>query len=112
MAKTSATVARQTRARRRRRSKRPESTSAIMDRLLASPVSVTIYGETTQVSAEKAIILQLLQKAMAGSARACRALLKYQEFAHRRSKKVVEVTFVDSDYTTAFANLLGRDGNG
>ena len=99
-------------AHRRRRSQRSESTIAIMDRLLASPVSITINGETTQVSAEKAIILQLLQKAMSGSARALRVLLRYQQFAHRRSKKAIEVMFVDNDYTTAFANSLGRDENG
>lgn len=102
----------QTPARRRRRSKRPESTSAIMDRLLASPVSITMNGETTRVSADEAIFLQLLQKAMSGSVRASRALLKYEQFAHRRSEKALEVTFVDSDYTAAFASFLGREGNG
>jgi hypothetical protein len=83
-----------------------------MDRLLATPVSITINGETTRVSADEAIFLQLLQNAISGNVRAWRALLKYEKFAHRRSEKALEVTFVDSDYTTAFANFLGRDGNG
>ena len=83
-----------------------------MDRLLTSPVPITMNGETTQGSAEEAIILQLLQKAMSGSIRARRALLKYEAFAHRRSKRALEVTYVDSDYTTAFASTLGGDANG
>jgi hypothetical protein len=83
-----------------------------MDRLLARPVSITMNGETIQVSAKHAIILQLLQKAISGSIRAWRALLKYEEFAHRFSEKALEVSFVDNDYTTTFANLLGRSENG
>jgi hypothetical protein len=100
------------RAPRRRRPKRLEGTSAILDRQLASTVSIMVNGEKIQVSADQAIILQLLQKAMAGNARAWRALLKYQELAQRRAKKSFEFTFVDSDYTTTFANTLGRDGDG
>ena len=97
-------VARQTRARPRRRSNRRESTIVMIDRLLAGHVAITINGETTKVPAAEAIILQLLKKAMAGSARAWRALTRYGEFANRRCEKIPEVAFVDDDYTRAFAN--------
>jgi hypothetical protein len=92
------------RRRRRRRSNRRESTIVIIDRLLAGRVPITINGETTKVPAAQAIVLQLLKKGMAGSARAWRALLKYKDFANRRCEKRLEVAFVDGDYTRAFAN--------
>lgn len=97
-------VAGQTRARRRQRSNRRESTIVMIDRLLAGHVPITINGETTKVPAAEAIILQLLKKAMAGSARAWRALLNYKDFANRRCENRLEVAFVDGDYTRAFAN--------
>jgi hypothetical protein len=105
-------VARQTRTGRRQGSNRRESTIAIIDRLLAGYVPITINGEMTQVPATEAIILQLLNKGMSGSARAWRALLRYQDFASRRSEKRLEVAFIDTGYTTGFANSLPRDENG
>jgi hypothetical protein len=105
-------VARQTHTRRRQGSNRRESTIAIIDRLLASYVPITISGEATQIPAAEAIVLQLLKKGMSGSARAWRALLRYQDFASRRSEKRLEVAFIDTDYTAAFANSLRRDQHG
>ncbi len=101
-----------TRAKRRRQSQHRESTIATIDRLLANNVSITINGETKRLPVAEAIVLQLLQKAMAGSARAWRALMKYRDFANRRSEKTVAFSFVDSNYTTAFANSLREDENG
>ncbi len=101
-----------TRAKRRRRSQHCESTIAIIDRLLANNVSITINSETRRLPVAEAIVLQLLQKAMAGNARAWRALMKYRDFANRRSEKTVAFSFVDNDYTTAFANSLREDENG
>jgi hypothetical protein len=102
----------QPRKHRRRRCNRRESTIAIIDRLLAGYVPITINGEMTQVPAAKAIVLQLLKKGMSGSVRAWRALLRYQDFASRRSEKRLEVAFIDTDYTAAFANSLRRDQHG
>ena len=99
-------VASRTRARRRRQSKRAQSRGAIIGRLLRRLVSMKINGETTQVPAVAAIILQLRQKAMSGSARASRVLLNYHHFANQMSGGGFEFTFVDSDYTTAFASSL------
>jgi hypothetical protein len=53
-----------------------------------------------------------MQKAMSGSSRAWRALLKYQEFANVRSDKSTEVRFVDSDYTRAVAKSPSRRDDG
>ena len=98
---------------RRRRSKPPESTVAMIDRLLAAPVRITFNGETKRVPAIEAIVLQLLQKEMAGNARAARTLLKYREFAAQNREKQREVFFVESAYTKALSGQSGapRGGN-
>lgn len=86
----------------RKRKKAEESTLAVVDRLLMQPHSITLNGEVRQVPTIEAIILQLLQKAIAGSGRAWRALLKYQDFADRRIERKLKVQYVDSEYTRAF----------
>jgi len=93
---------------RRRRPARRESTLEIMDRLLTRRVSISLSGQARRVSVSEAIVLQLMQKAMSGNARACRALFKYQEFANSRSDKSKELRFVESDYTRAVASSSSR----
>ena len=97
--------------RRRRRPTRQESTLEIMDRLLARQVSVSVNGQAKQVSALKAIVLQLTQKAISRNGRARRALLKY-EFANSRSARSTEVQFVESEYTRAVAKSPSRSDDG
>lgn len=94
---------------RRQRVKPPESTVAMIDRLLAAPVHMTINGEAKKVIALEAIVFQLLQKEMSGNQQAARTLLKYREFASRNSRKKLEVTFVDNPYTNA---LSGKSSAG
>jgi hypothetical protein len=60
----------------------------------------------------EAILLQLLQKTLAGSARAGRALLNYQAFAAMRSTKSTEVGYVESDYSQTFSNRSSREDDG
>ena len=89
---------------RRQRAKPPESTVAMIDRLLATPVHMTINGEAKKVAALEAIVFQLLQKEMSGNQQAARILLKYREFASRNIKKRLEITFVDNPYTNALSS--------
>jgi hypothetical protein len=89
---------------RRRKPKPAESTVAVIDRLLLAPTKIILNGESRKVSALEAIVFQLLQKAMSGNGRAHRALLKYQKFASLNLEKRLELTFVDSEYTRAFAS--------
>lgn len=91
---------------------RQESTLEIMERLLTRRVSISVSGQVKQVSASEAIVLQLMQKAMPGNARAWRALLKYQEFANSRSDKSTELRFVESDYTRAVAKSPSKGADG
>jgi hypothetical protein len=89
---------------RRQRAKPAESTVAMIDKLLATPVHMTINGEAKKVSALEAIVFQLLQKEMSGNQQAARTLLKYREFASRNTKKRLEITFVDTAYTSALSS--------
>jgi hypothetical protein len=93
----------------RRKSKPPESTIEILDRLLLSPVKITLNGEPTKVPALEAIMCQLLQQARSGSGRAIRVLLRYQELADQFGEKELEVAFVDNEYTRA---LVSQSGGG
>jgi hypothetical protein len=86
-----------------RRPNAPESTLALIDRLLVAPVPITLNGETKKVPAIEAIVLQLMQKEMAGNPQAARTLLKYREFANQNADKRLEVIFVESDYTRALS---------
>jgi hypothetical protein len=81
--------------RSRQRSDRSRSTLEIIEGLLGRPVSISVNGEQTQASALQAIMLQLVQKVLAGSMRASRTYLQYQEFAARRSTKTTELQFDD-----------------
>jgi rRNA processing protein Krr1/Pno1 len=101
-----------TKGRRRRRAGRQESTLEIMERLLTRRVSISVSGQVKRVSSSEAIVLQLMQKAMSGNARAWRALLKYQEFANSRSDKPTELRFVESDYTRAVARSPSKGADG
>lgn len=97
---------------RRRRPKAPESTLALIDRLLAAPVPITFNGETKRVPAIEAIVLQLMQKEMGGDAQAARALMKYRAFAHQNAEKRLEVIFIESDYTRALSGQSEACGGG
>ncbi len=84
----------------------------VVDRLLMQPHAITLNGEVRQVPTIEAIILQLLQKALAGSGRAWRALLKYQDFADRRTERKLKVQYVDNEYTRAFKKAGRGKENG
>jgi Family of unknown function (DUF5681) len=99
-------------ARRRQGSARRESVLIFLDRLLTSPVSITVSGKLKQVTAVEAIVLQLLQKAMSGNLRACRVLSKYQECANRHLNNSLELIFAESDYTKALAAFTSKTDDG
>jgi hypothetical protein len=47
--------------------------------------------------------LQLLMKEISGDPRALSIRLKYQQYAQQHSKTLLQVTFVDSEYSEALA---------
>ncbi len=91
------------RAAERRSRARQQSTLEIMERLLSSPVAITISGAATRVTALEAIILQVMQKAMSGNAQAYRMLADYQELASKRSGGPAPLRFIENEYTRAVA---------
>ncbi len=88
---------------RRKKRRAREGTIAILERLLMHPVQIMINGEVGKMSALEAIITQLIQKDLAGNARAARVLRKYRQLATETSEKKLELKFVESDYTRALA---------
>lgn len=97
---------------KRRRESDPEDTLALIDRLLMEHVRVSINGRIRRIPAIEAIMLQLMQKEMAGDKYASRVLLKYEKLALQAGERRLEIKFVDSDYTRAFGNLENGNGNG
>jgi hypothetical protein len=83
-----------------------------IDQLLLAPVTLTLDGETKNVSALEAIVTQLQRKEISGSARASRILLKYKQFAAQHVDKRLHLIFVDTEYTRAISNLGPRKTNG
>jgi hypothetical protein len=73
---------------------------------------MSLNGETTQLTTIEVIILQLLQKEMAGSNRARNALLKYEEFASRTTDRGLEIRFADSDYMQEITTEAPRGADG
>ena len=90
---------------RKRKLGRREGASVTIERLLLSPVGLKIDGEPRRVPALEAVVLQLLQKTMAGNIRAARILKKYRDFAHQNMEQKLDLAFVDSAYTRAVAML-------
>jgi Family of unknown function (DUF5681) len=88
----------------RKKPKRQETAVGLIDKLLLSPVKLTVNDEPQTITALGAIVLQLQLKEMSGNARASRVLLKYKEFASQHTERRVELIFVDGDYTRAISN--------
>jgi hypothetical protein len=96
MSRAATDAAKPRRAKRPRRGSVPsQGTLEIIEGLLSRAVPISVNGEQTPASALQAIMLQLVQKVLAGSTRASRTYLQYQEFAARRSTKTTELRFDD-----------------
>ncbi|MFY9836775.1 MAG: DUF5681 domain-containing protein [Xanthobacteraceae bacterium] len=94
---------------RRRKLKPREGAVATIERLLLDPVGLTIDGQQKRAPALEAIVLQLLQKTMAGNVRAARILKRYRDLALENMERKLDLEFVESAYTRAVA-MLAKDG--
>jgi hypothetical protein len=84
----------------------PKPILDILDGLLLAPVDIIESGKSRRVTALEAILLQQLQKEIAGDLRATRVRLSYQEIAAATSEKSgVEVVWVDSEYTRMLSEM-------
>lgn len=103
------------RARKRGRahdSRVTESTLSLLDQLLLRPRSMSLNGEKLQLQTIKVILLQLLQKEMAGDRRARNVLLKYRELVGRTDAQKVELRFADSETARATTEIEPGGENG
>lgn len=96
----------------RKKPRRQETIVEMLDRLLLSPVNITLNGETKRVPSLEAIISQLQVKEMSGSASASRILLKYRAFASQHAEKEFQLIFVDGQSTPAVSDVISRGDRG
>ena len=96
-----------------RKSPRSIGLLEMIDKLLLTPVKVTVNGESKRVAVLKVILEQLWNKAIAGDRRARAVFLRWLELAPQVANRTVEITFADSDYTRTFTgqSIAGSPGN-
>jgi hypothetical protein len=95
-------------------SRRSVDVAETIDKLLLTPVKITVNGESKRVAVLKAILEQLWNKAIAGDRRARAVFLRWLELAPQVADRTVEITFADSEYTRTFTDqsIAGSPGNG
>jgi hypothetical protein len=89
-------------------SRRSVDVAETIDKLLLTPVRVTVNGESKRVAALKVILEQLSNKAITGNRRAMAVLFRWLELAPQVANGTVQITFADSDYTRAFTSFAGN----
>jgi hypothetical protein len=94
-------------------SRRSVDVAETIDKLLLTPVRVTVNGDSKRVAALEVILEQLWNKAIAGDRRAGAVFLRWLELAPQVADRTVEITFADSDYTRTFTgqSIAGSPGN-
>ena len=83
-------------------SSRSVDVAETIDKLLLTPVKITVNGESKRVAVLKVILEQLWNKAITGDPRARAVFLRWLELAPQVADRTVEITFADSDYTRTF----------
>jgi hypothetical protein len=94
-------------------SRRSIDVAETIDKLLLTPVKITVNGESKRVAVLKVILEQLWNKGVAGDCRAMAVFLRWLELAPQVADRTVEITFADSDYTRTFTgqSMAGSRGN-
>jgi hypothetical protein len=94
-------------------SSRSVDVAETIDKLLLTPVKITVNGESKRVAVLKVILEQLWNKAITGDPRARAVFLRWLELAPQVADRTVEITFADSDYTRTFTgqSIAGSLGN-
>jgi hypothetical protein len=94
-------------------SRRSIDDAETIDKLLLTPVKVTVNGVSKRVAVLKVILEQLWNKGIAGDRRAMAVFLRWLELAPQVADRTVEITFADSDYTRTFTgqSIAGSPDN-
>jgi Family of unknown function (DUF5681) len=86
-------------------SRRSVDVAETIDKLLLTPVRVTVNGDSKRVAALEVILEQLWNKAIAGNRRARAVFFRWLELAQQAADGTVQITFSDSDYTRSFTSF-------
>ena len=92
-------------------SRRSVDVAETIEKLLLTPVRVTVNGDSKRVAALEVILEQLWNKAIAGNRRARAVFFRWLELAQQAADGTVQITFADSDYTGAFTSFAGNPDN-
>ncbi len=92
-------------------SRRSVDVAETIEKLLLTPVRVTVNGDSKRVAALEVILEQLWNKAIAGDRRAGVVFFRWLELAQEAADGTVQITFADSDYTRAFTSFAGNPDN-
>jgi hypothetical protein len=94
-------------------SRRSIDDAETIDKLLLTPVKVTVNGVSKRVAVLKVILEQLWNKGVEGDRRAMAVFFRWLELAPQVANRTVEITFADSDYTKTFTgqSIAGSPGN-
>jgi Family of unknown function (DUF5681) len=95
----------------RRKARRAATTSEMIDKLLLSPIDITVKGQARRVRKLEAILLQLWRKELAGNRRALAVRLKYRELGRPNTGTRTDITFVDNPYSQACGASSDADGD-
>ena len=93
-------------------SRRSVDVAETIDKLLLTPVRVTVNGDSKRVAALEVILEQLWSKGIAGNRRAMAVYIRCRDLAPQVADGTVQITFADSDYTRDFsAHDVGSSGD-
>jgi len=92
-------------------SRRSVDVAETIEKLLLTPVRVTVNGDSKRVAALEVILEQLWNKAIAGNRRARAVFFRWLELAQQAADGTVQITFSDSDYTRSFTSFAGIPDN-
>jgi uncharacterized protein DUF5681 len=85
-----------------RSSPRSIGVAETIDKLLLTPVKVTVNGDSKRVAVLEVILERLWNKGIAGDRRARTVFFRWLELAPQVADRTVQITFADGDYTRAF----------
>ena len=94
-------------------SSRSVDVAETIDKLLLTPVKITVNGDSKRVAVLNVILEQLWNKGIEGDRRAMAVFFRWLELAPQVADRTVEITFADSDYTRTFTgqSIAGIPGN-
>lgn len=75
----------------------PQSTSSLIESIMAEPIETNLNGKTVSLTVFEAIVYQLIQKCAEGSVQAGAALLQLEEMSAQRSYQGVTVEFLERE---------------